>query len=296
MDYLLHVLILMMIYAILAISLDLIAGHAGLLSICHAAFWGIGAYTTAILSVDFGASFWVCIVTGMLLASAVSLVVALPSVRLADDYFVIATFGFQMIVFAFFNNMSSLTRGPLGIPGIPAPTLFGWTLESQGAHLCLAGLGAVFAHAVVWRLSSSPFGRVLHAIREDELFVASVGKNTLVLKLKTFAVGAGLAAMAGSLYAHYITYIDPAGFTIVESIFLLSMVIVGGAGSRWGPTIGVLVLVGLPEALRFLGLPASVAANIRQIAYGGLLVVMMLMRPQGLLGQYALTRRHDSSV
>jgi len=183
-----------------------------------------------------------------------------------------------------------LTRGPLGIPGIPPPTIFGWRVDSQWKFLLLAVIGAVAAYIVVNRISSSPFGRVLHAIREDEIFAASLGKNTLRFKVTAFAVSAALAAMAGSLYAHYITYIDPTNFTLTESILIISMVIVGGAGSRWGPLTGVLVLVVMPESLRFIGLPSAIAANVRQIMYGVLLVVMMLFRPQGLAGQYRFGR------
>ncbi|MGH6935672.1 MAG: branched-chain amino acid ABC transporter permease, partial [Methylocella sp.] len=259
-------------------------------SIAHAAFYGLGAYTSALLAVHFGAPFLAGVLAGMAVAALVSVVVSLPSLRLHDDYFVIATFGFQMILFSIFNNWMDLTRGPLGIPGIPLPMIFGWTIESQ---IELVGLIAVFAataYIVVGRLSTSPFGRVLRAIREDEVFTQALGKNTLRFKVTAFAVSAALAASAGSLYAHYITYIDPTSFTIMESILIISMVIIGGAGSLWGPVIGAVVLVTLPEALRFLGLPSGVAANLRQVIYGILLVLMMMFRPQGLVGRYGFGR------
>lgn len=290
MEYFLHILILIGIYTILAVSLDLLAGHAGLLSIAHAAFYGLGAYTSALLAVHTGAPFLVGIFVGMAVATLVSLVVSLPSLRLHDDYFVIATFGFQMILFSVFNNWMDVTRGPLGIPGIPQPSIFGWTLQSHSGFVVLAALLATFAYVVVGRISTSPFGRVLRAIRENEVFAQALGKNTLRFKVTAFAVSAALAASAGSLYAHYITYIDPTSFTVMESILVISMVIIGGAGSPWGPLIGAVVLVTLPEALRFVGLPSSVAANLRQIFYGTLLVVMMMVRPRGLVGHYGFGR------
>lgn len=290
MEYLLHILVLIGIYTILAVSLDLLAGHTGLLSIAHAAFYGLGAYTSALLAVHMGAPFLVGILVGMAVAALVSLVVSLPSLRLHDDYFVIATFGFQMILFSVFNNWMDVTRGPLGIPGIPQPSIFGWTLQSHVGFVVLAAILATFAYVVVGRISTSPFGRVLRAIREDEVFAQALGKNTLRFKVIAFAVSAALAASAGSLYAHYITYIDPTSFTVMESILVISMVIIGGAGSPWGPLIGAVVLVVLPEALRFVGLPSSVAANLRQIFYGTLLVVMMMVRPRGLVGQYGFGR------
>lgn len=290
MDYLLHILILASIYTILAVSLDLLAGQTGLLSIAQAAFCGIGAYISALMAVRCGLGFMAGVLAGMLFAAFVSFAVSLPSLRLHDDYFVIATFGFQMILFSIFNNWMDLTRGPLGIPGIPQPVILGWHVTSHTDFCLLSSVFAAVAFSVVWRLSSSPFGRVLHAIREDEVLAKSIGKNTLWFKVTAFAVSAALAASAGSLYAHYITYIDPTSFTVMESILVISMVIIGGAGSTWGPLIGAAVLVTLPEALRFIGLPSSVAANLRQIFYGALLVIMMMFRPRGLVGRYGFGR------
>ncbi len=243
MEYLLHILILVCMFTALAASLDLLAGHGGFLSLAHAAFYGLGAYTSALIAssqwaVGSGQSFVIGVVAGMAVAAAVSFVVSLPSLRLHDDYFVIATFGFQMILFSIFNNWMDLTRGPLGIPGIPQPVIFGWKVDSHLEFLLLSALFASFAYFVVYLLTSSPFGRVLHAIREDEVFAQSLGKNTLRFKVTAFAVSAALAAMAGSLYAHYITYIDPTSFTVMESILVISMVIIGVAGRLGGPLVG----------------------------------------------------------
>lgn len=290
MEYLLHILILVAIYTVLAVALDLLAGQTGLLSIAQAAFYGIGAYASALLAVRWGFGFLMGTLGGIAFACMISFVVSLPSLRLQDDYFVIATFGFQMILFSLFNNWTDLTRGALGIPDIPQPIIFGWHVSSHGEFFVISTVLALFAYLIVHRLSSSPFGRVLHAIREDEVFAKSLGKNTLRFKVTVFAVSAGLAASAGSLYAHYITYINPTSFTVMESILVISMVVIGGAGSTWGPLIGALVLVILPEALRFVGLPSSVAANLRQVFYGGLLVIMMMFRPRGLVGRYDFGR------
>lgn len=290
MEYIFHIIIMIVIYMVLAISLDLLAGHTGLLSITQAGFYGVGAYTSALLVVHLKAPFFLSVLAGMAIAALVSLIVSLPSLRLHDDYFVIATFGFQMIIFSVFNNWMAVTRGPLGIPGIPQPSIFGWTINSKFGFLLLAACFAAFAYFIVDRITSSPFGRVLHAIREDEVFAQSLGKNTLRFKVVAFAVSAALAASAGSLYAHYITFIDPTSFTVMESILVISMVIIGGAGSRWGPLVGAVVLVTLPEILRFVGLPNAVAANLRQIIYGLLLVLMMLLRPRGLVGKYGFGR------
>lgn len=290
MEYVFHILILIGIYATLSVSLDLLAGYTGLLSVAHAAFFGLGAYTSALLAVKLGAPFLIGVLAGMTISALISFIVSLPSLRLHDDYFVIATLGFQMILFSLFNNWIELTHGPLGISGISPPVIFGWTVQSHLEFVILAATLAGFTYLVVGHIATSPLGRVLRAIREDEVFVQAMGKNILRFKVTAFAVSAALAASAGSLYAHYITYIDPTSFTVMESILVISMVIIGGAGSRWGPVIGAVVLVILPEALRFLGLPIGVAANLRQIIYGILLVLMMMFRPEGLVGRYRFGR------
>ena len=290
MDYALHILIFVGIYAILAVSLDLIVGHGGFLSLAHGAFFGLGAYASALMAVQLGAPFLVGILCGMAVAAIVSLLVPIPSLRLHGDFFVVASLGFQIIAFSVFNNWMGLTRGPLGIPGIPQPVVFGWQVDSNVEFVVLVAVIATMTYLIVWRITTSPFGRVLHAIREDEVVAKAMGKNTLRFKVTIFAVSAALAASAGGLYAHYITYIDPTSFTIMESILIISMVIIGGAGRLWGPLIGAIVLVTLPELLRFVGLPSSMAASVRQIVYGVLLVVMMMFRPRGLVGTYAFGR------
>ena len=291
MDYLLHILVLFSIYSVLAISLDLVAGHARLLSLSHAAFYGLGAYSSAMLVTYSGSSFLLGLLAGMVVAGAVSFLVSLPSLRMHDDYFVIATFAFQMIVFSIFNNWTSVTHGPMGIPGIPRPLILGWRVDSTFEFVVLGALLAALAWFVVRQITTSPMGRVLHAIREDEVLTASLGKPTLRFKLTTFGFSAAIAALAGSFFAHYITYVDPTSFTIIESILVLSMVIIGGAGSLYGPLIGAAVLVALPEGLRFAGLPSATAANLRQIFYGLLLILFMVFRPQGLIGEFGFRRR-----
>ncbi len=290
MEYLLHVAVVAAIYAILTTSLDLLAGRTGLLSIAHAAFYGLGAYTAALLSLQTGVPFLLSVLIGMVLALIASFAVSLTATRLHDDYFVIATFAFQMIAFTVFNNCTFVTRGPFGIAGIRRPVILGWTVQSTADFALLGAAFALLSFIVVNQVATSPLGRVLLAIREDEVFAAAQGKNTLRIKIIVFAVSGALAASAGSLYAHYATYIDPNNFNVYESVVVISMVILGGPGSRWGSLIGVAILVGLSEALRFIGLPNSVSANIRQILYGALIIAAMMLRPRGLTGRYGFGR------
>ena len=290
MEYLLHILILIGIYTILSVSLNLIAGYTGLLSIAHAAFYGMGAYVAALMALNLHSPFLVNIGCAVILSSLLGALVGIPSLRIRDDYFVIATFAFQVITFSVLNNWVSFTGGPMGLPGIPQPTILGVTISSNFRFLLLV---CFFCALILWitrRIVQSPFGRVLKATREDEIFAQAAGKNVAAYKVLVFMIGAGMAAVAGVLYAYYISFIDPTSFTVMESIFIISIVIIGGAGSMWGPVLGAVVLVVLPELLRFVGLPSAMAANIRQIIYGGLLVAMMMWRPQGLLGEYAFKK------
>jgi len=288
---LLHILILIGIYVILSVSLNLIAGYAGLLSIAHAAFYGVGAYVAALMALNLHSTFLVNIICAVIVSGLLGALVGIPSLRIRDDYFVIATFAFQVITFSILNNWVSFTGGPMGLPGIPQPTIFGLQVSSHLGFLIFIALFCALTLWVTRRIVRSPFGRVLKAIREDEVFAQTAGKNVAAYKIIVFVVGAGMAAVAGVMYAYYISFIDPTSFTVMESIFIISIVIIGGTGSLWGPVAGAVVLVLLPELLRFLGLPSSVAANLRQIIYGGLLVAFMMWRPRGFLGEYAFHRK-----
>ena len=286
MEYLLHILILIGIYIILSVSLNLITGYAGLLSIAHAAFYGVGAYITALMALKLSSPFLLNTICAVILCGLLGALVGIPSLRIRDDYFVIATFAFQVIIFSILNNWVDFTGGPMGLPGIPQPSIFGLAISSHIDYLLLVGF---FCAVVIWisnRIAQSPYGRVLKAIREDEVFAQAVGKHVGAYKVFIFMIGAGMASVAGVMYAYYISFIDPTSFTVMESIFIISIVIIGGAGSLWGSIVGAVVLVSLPEVLRFVGMPGSIAANVRQILYGGLLVAFMMWRPQGLFGDY----------
>jgi branched-chain amino acid transport system permease protein len=284
MQYLTHIMILMGIYSILSSSLNLIAGYTGLLSLSHAAFYGIGAYTMALMAQYLHTPFWIGCIGSIVISGILGLIVGIPALRTQGDYFTIATFGLQAIAFNILNNWVDVTRGPMGITGIPQPILFGWQVDTPLGFLLLTLGVSTVVLGIIYRIVTSPFGRVLKAIREDEVFAQSLGKDVFAYKLIAFVIGAMIASIAGCLYASYITFIDPTSFTVTESIFIVSIVIIGGAGNFWGSIVGAIFLVALPELLRFIGLPITLAANLRQILYGSLLVTFMLWRPQGLIG------------
>lgn len=289
MEYVFHIIIMLNIYIMLVLSANLTIGMANLLTMCQAAFYGIGAYIGTYFLMQFSLPFLVIAGLVMLFTGLFSCLVSFASVRLKGDYFVIATMGFQLIVYTILYNWTDVTRGPYGIPGIPGIKL-GGVYELSGVYeylfLSLVLMGVVvflFHHLVV-----SPFGRTLNAIRADELTVKAMGRNTVLFKSIAFFLSAAVAGLAGVIYASYVSYIDPTSFTLDESIFIISALFIGGIGNTKGPILGALFVVLLPELLRFVGLPDSIAANLRQIIYGLALILVMYYRPQGIWGKAIL--------
>ena len=292
MQYLIHLAILFAIYGILGISLNLVVGYTGLLSVTHAAFYGIGAYATAILLTSYGINFFASVIFAIIFSSIMALLIGLILSKFDDDYYALASFGFNIIIFSVFLNWQDLTRGPLGIPGIGKPSFeiynFQFIISNNFEFLILALLFLAIIYFVSRFIVGSSFGRVLKAIREDEKAIQIFGYNTLYYKLAIFIISAAMASVAGSLFASYITFIDPSSFWLMESIFILAIVILGGLSNLKGSLLGALFLILLPEALRFVGLPNDIAAQMRQVIYGVILILLMLYRPQGLVGEYKL--------
>ena len=287
--YIIHLLILIGIYAILAISLNLSMGFTGLLNIGHVAFYGIGAYTSALLALNLGVPFWPSLLIAGIVASFFGFLLAIPTLKLKGDYFAIATLGFAIVIENIFKNWISLTRGPLGLPGIPKPGIFGFSI-SGFSYLVLVAFFLLVVYLFSRHITNAPFGRVLKAIREDELAASSLGKNVVKYKTQILMISAFFAGIAGSLYAHYITFIDPSSFTIFESILIISMIIVGGLASIRGAVVGAIILVLLPEPLRFLPLPSFAIGALRQMIYAGLLVYLLIKKPKGILGEFTFKK------
>ena len=275
MEYLLHLAILICIYTILSQSLSLVAGYSGQMSLAHAGFYGIGAYTAALLSVNLGLPPVHNLFAAMLLSGAVAYVVAKVAVRTIDDYFIIITLGIQVVIFSIMNNWQDVTHGPLGIAGIPSFSIFGFEFNDKISFLLLAASLTGLVWFLLSNIMQSPFGRVLRALSEDEIYTQSLGKKVAQAKVVSFVISGMLASIAGVLYAHYISYIDPTSFTVDESIFILSIVIIGGMRNLRNIFFTAAFLVLLPEALRFVGMPSSIAANMRQIIYGVVLVLVV---------------------
>jgi branched-chain amino acid transport system permease protein len=294
-NYLLHLLIYFCIYAIQAMSLNIVMGYCGLFTLAHAGYFAIGAYTYAIAS-HFGLSFVPALILAAFVSGFLSLLISLPAWRLKGDYFVLLSLSAQALLFSVLYNwyspsgkmgsLANLTNGPFGIAAIPRPSICGIRLDSIGHISATYAIIFVFCCAIVWLLLSSPWGRLLQCQRDDELAARSLGKNIRMVKVQACAVGCGLVAVAGVLYAAYVTYIDPTMASLDESIMMACMVIIGGLGNFRGPLVGALVLLAIPETLRFVHMPDVYASNVRLMVYGLLLIVMMHVRPQGLAGKY----------
>lgn len=286
MEYILHIIIMFTIYTILVLSANLPVGMANLLTMCQAAFYGIGAYIGTFFLMQFELPFLLIAAIVMIVTGFFSLIISLASVKLKDDYFILATLGFQMIVYTILYNWTDVTGGPYGIPGIPPIKLFGIIpLNVIWEYAVLSVVLAVVVALLFKKIKYSPFGRVLKAIRHDELSVNALGRNTVKFKVLTFFLSAGFSGLAGVVYASYVSYIDPTSFTLDESIFIITALFLGGIGNIKGPIIGALFVVLLPELLRFVGMPDAIAANMRQIIYGLALIAVMFICPQGFWGE-----------
>ncbi len=269
-------------------GLNLIVGYTGLFSMAHAAFYGIGAYSTAIVMTKFGFNFFPSILVGVGVTFIVSLFIGIVLSRFRGDIYAIVSLGFVSISYAVFMNWKKVTKGPFGFPGIDRPAIFNYVFYSNLSFfmLTLFFLAGVF---VICRFTiTSSFGRTLKAIREDERAIEVFGYNTTRYKLAIFVLGSMITSVAGSLLGTYLTLVSPTMFTLNESIFILVITILGGLANLYGSILGALFLILLPEALRFSGLPDNVAANLNQLIYGIVLMLLMLYRPQGLLGEYKL--------
>jgi branched-chain amino acid transport system permease protein len=287
MDYLYHILILVMIYGIFAISLNLELGFAGLYNFGHIAFFAIGAYTSALLSLG-GMPIALAVVLALVASGVAGAILARFTLGLSGDYFGIATLVFAEMIQLLLLNERDITRGPMGLPGIPRPAWMGSGQEGLIGCLAVAVLGTALVFFLVRRISNAPFGRALKVVREDEFVAQALGKNTFVLKAKAMVVGSVLAGFSGVLWAHYITYISPADFTLNETIFVLLCVVVGGKGTNLGPLVGAFAIVFFGEFVRFLPIPAEFSrfvAPLQGMVYGALLIFMMLKRPQGVISE-----------
>ena len=284
-EYLSGVAVVAAIYVILAIGLDLVVGYTGIASLGQSAFALIGAYTAALISTRLGAGGWLDLLAATAAGGVSAAAVGLPVLRLRGDYLALMTLGFVVLLSNAANNMTRVTGGALGIAGIRPFSMGAYEFVRTQPYALLAAFVAVCVYVFARRLARSPFGRVLTSIRDDEVAAMALGKATWIFKMKVFVIAGCFSGLGGGIYAHYISYVDPQTFGLNESLALLLMVIFGGMGTVTGAALGASVLIALPESLRFLSMPPAISAHLRLLVYGVLLVLLTILRPQGMLGR-----------
>ncbi|KPU45711.1 high-affinity branched-chain amino acid transport system permease protein LivH [Oxobacter pfennigii] len=277
-QYIMRIIIMVGIYSMLGLGLNILTGYTGQVSLGHAGFYAIGAYTASLLSLKLGINFLLAALGGAILASLCGLLLGLPTLRLRGTYLSIVTLGFGEIVKMILINWDKVTNGTLGLKNIPRPSIFGFnlTLANNGLYYLMLFLLA-FATIICLLIIKSKIGRAFTAIKEDELAATMMGIKTTRYKILAFVLSAFITGIAGAFYASMIGFIDPNSFTFDISTLIISIVILGGMGTIRGMFLGSAILISLPEISRFL-------MDYRFVVYGLILVIMMRFRPQGVLG------------
>jgi len=276
-NYYIDILTITGIYAILALGLNIVVGLAGLLDLGYIAFYAIGAYSYGILNTEFGIPFWPALLIGGLLAAFAGMFLGMITLRLRGDYLAIVTLGFLMIVHLILNNWDSLTHGPNGILGISSPSIGKFVFSEPIHFYYLILVISILAIFIINRINNSRIGRAWIAIREDEIAASAMGINVTTMKILAITLGASWAGVAGVFFAGRYSFISPESFTFLETVIVLSMVVLGGMGSIPGVILGAALLIILPEVLRGF-------QDYRMLVFGGAMVLMMVFRPQGLIG------------
>jgi len=270
------------IFAILASSFNLIIGHGGLMSIAHPIFFALGGYGSALLARDLGLGVPPAILLGALVAGVASIALSLPALRVSGDYLVIASIGFQLGLLQIIKNLD-WTGGAGGLANI-RPLFATLNAETKLAYVAIVGVLAIATVLLVRWLVAGPYGRAITAMRDDEEAFRGLGRNATAIKVTLFAIGSTFAGLAGGLYAHYYLYLSPEQFEILYSAAMLTMVVVGGVRTTWGPALGAVLLQVLPQAINFLRLPTALTGPLQGIIFTSLVLFFLFSRPQGLLG------------
>lgn len=279
MDYIFSILVLAGIYLVLSSSFDLIIGYGGLISIAHPIFYALGAYTAGLLAVTWHVPAVPATLAGGAVAMVASVAMSLPAIRVAGDYLLIASIGFQLGLLQVIKNVE-FTGGDAGLSNIP-PAIGGPFRSHIFAAISLA-LGLAVVLLIRW-IVRGPYGAIITAMRDDELALLALGRNVTRIKVVILALGSGLAGLAGGVYTFYYQYLNPSQFDVLQSATILTMVVIGGMGTSLGPVIGTFLLLGLPQAITFLNLPPSIMAPFQGILFCALVLLFIQLRPQGII-------------
>ncbi len=288
MDFFLNLIIIFSYHAILAIGLMYVAGFSGTMSFAQGAFLAVGAYSYALLITTVGWSFFPAMFAGFIITGIVAWLISYPVLKLKDDSLMFVTFAFAIIVFNLLLNFRGLTNGALGIKGIPKPEIFGFSFDTNFSFMILSIVCLIGVFLLYRWIVKSPYGTVLRGIRENEVVMQVSAYDAKRYARSAFVVGAAFMVFAGMLRATHIGFIEPRSFDLMASVQIVIMVLIGGLGNIWGALVGAAIVVMIPEALRFVGIPDAYLAESQQIIYGVILILLMYKRPQGIVGNYKL--------
>jgi branched-chain amino acid transport system permease protein len=284
--YLLNLGTLAAIFALLASSLNIMMGYAGIFSVCHAAFFGVGAYAAATVALHVTPDVLVAGAFAAVCSAVLSLVIALPALRVRGEYFVISSLGLQIAAITVFSEAQPVTGGLGGLVGIPRPTVLGVEIDSQWGMFLTCVIALLCALALTLALMNGSFGRSLKAIRDNEVAARAIGKNVAVIKSYAVMLGCGLAGLAGALFAFQMSFVNVESFTLDQSMLITAMVIIGGISTVAGPIVGAVLLLLLPAALSFLPyIPPADIGSVQRFIYGLAMILLMIFRPAGIAGR-----------
>jgi branched-chain amino acid transport system permease protein len=280
MEYLATIFVLIAIYVTLSASYDLVIGHGGLSSVAHPIFFAIGAYTAGLLAIHSTMPAVLNVLLGGVAAMVASILLAASALRVSGDYLLIASLGFQLGLLQLIKNLD-FTGGPGGLSAIPG-TITG--AARTPFFLAVTAVMAIGTVLLIRAIVKGPYGRAITAMRDEELAFTALGRDATSMKVVIFAIGCGIAGVAGGVYAYYFQYLSPDQFEVLQSAAILTMVVLGGMGTTWGPVIGAVLLQAIPQAITFLNLPPSVMAPMQGIIFTVLVLLFMFLRPSGIVG------------
>jgi branched-chain amino acid transport system permease protein len=281
--YVLHVMVLLCVWVVLSLSLNFVTGYAGQLALGHAAFVAIGGYVGALIMLNYGVSFWIAILIGAAASFVSGLILGLLAMRLRGDYLGMVTMGFGEIVYLLTINLTNITRGPMGLPGIPRATILSYTFKGEIPYFYVGLLLVGITFWMIKRMLFSRFGRACLAIRDDETAAEAMGIASFKYKVLSFCISSGFAGLIGAFYVSWVTLISPDSFRLADSILVSAMITLGGIGSLYGPIFGGISIGLLPELLRPLT-SGPYLGSLRLAGVGLLMVVFIILKPAGLFG------------
>lgn len=289
MDYIFFLLTFISIYSLIVISMNILLGYLGILYLAQPAVVGIGAYTFANLAMR-GTPFTIALLAGGISGAIATFLLSFPALKLKSHYIGMTTLGFLLIINGIAINAKEITRGALGIPGIPKPSLFGYIFFTNFEQLLLISAISIICCAILYKILHSPFAKKVEMIREDEIATKTLGKNVYLTKIQIFVISGFFGGIGGGLMATFLGFINPWNFDVKELIMLLAMAIIGGLASFWGSILGAIIIVLLPEILRFLPIPPDIVGALRYGLYGLLIILFMIYKPSGILGRITKTK------